>query len=343
MIDFDMAPSPDAQAIILICSSLGASRGGAEVVKPFGPRTWAKLRAAMERAALDGPSSLFGRSATEVDGLLGLGGSESERVVGLLGRGGQLAFELDRLRSRGLWVVTQADGDVYPDRLRARLNVDAPPVLFGAGDRSGLTRGGVAIVGSRDADAAAEDFTRRLAAAVASGGTQLVSGGARGVDAWSMQAAFEAGGAVVGVLSEGVERPLRDPQNRTGVAEGRAILVSPYRPDASFSTGAAMARNKLIYALSDVAVVVSSAKGSGGTWAGALEALDARWVPVLVRDDPGMPEGNRELIRRGASPLSSGSLPDSIDADALIAIAGTAAGLVAEDAAPYGQQSLFDD
>jgi predicted Rossmann fold nucleotide-binding protein DprA/Smf involved in DNA uptake len=277
-----------------------------------------------------------------VDGLLGLGPAESERVVQLLARVGQLAFELDRLRSRGLWVVTLAD-DAYPERLRDRLTVDAPPVLFGAGERSMLTSGGVAIVGSRDGDDAAEDFTRRLAAGVVAGGSQLVSGGARGVDVWAMQAAFAADGAVVGVLPEGVERRLRDPANRAAVAGGRATLVSPYRPDASFSAGAAMARNKLIYALSDVAVVVSSSKGSGGTWTGALEALKAGWVPVLVRAGEGVPDGNRELMRLGAGSLDAATPLDVVDLDLLRSFALPATGLVAEDGAPYVQSELFGD
>ena len=63
--------------------------------------------------------------------------------------------------------------------------------------------------------------------------------------------------------------------------EGLATLVSPFEPSTGFSAGAAMARNKLIYALADVAVVVSSAVGEGGTWSGADEALKGGWVPVL--------------------------------------------------------------
>lgn len=65
----------------------------------------------------------------------------------------------------------------------------------------------------------------------------------------------------------------------------------------------AMARNKLIYALADFALVVASDAGKGGTWAGAEEALKAGWVPVFVVDRPDAPEGNRLLIKRGAIPF----------------------------------------
>ncbi len=196
--------------------------------------------------------------------------------------------------------------------LRDRLGSWAPPVLFGSGPASLLDGGGIAIVGSREADDEAVAFTTRLAAAAAAGGSFVVSGGARGIDVAAMRAAFEAGGSVVGLVPEGVERRLREASTRSAVAGGRAVIVSPYHPSAAFSAGAAMGRNKLIYALSDVAVVVSSTDGSGGTWTGAVEALKGGWVPVLVRDEPGVPAGNRSLVGLGAAPLSSDSIGESL-------------------------------
>jgi predicted Rossmann fold nucleotide-binding protein DprA/Smf involved in DNA uptake len=70
----------------------------------------------------------------------------------------------------------------------------------------------------------------------------------------------------------------------------------------------AMARNKLIYALSDFGLVIASDAEKGGTWAGAEEVLKAGWVPVFVVDGPSVPDGNRLLIKRGGIPF-----PDSFD------------------------------
>jgi len=105
-----------------------------------------------------------------------------------------------------------------------------------------------------------------------------------------------------------------------------------------------MARNKLIYALSDAAVIAASAVGTGGSWAGAVEALDAGWVPVFVRAGEDVPEGNRQLLGRGALPLPSDPLP----APLLPALAGPAQRAnsahsersAAEALAPYEQQEL---
>jgi predicted Rossmann fold nucleotide-binding protein DprA/Smf involved in DNA uptake len=147
---------------------------------------------------------------------------------------------------------------------------------------------------------------------------------------------------VVGVLPEGVERRLREPSTRSVVAGGQAVLVSPYHPGAAFSAGAAMGRNKLIYALSDVAVVVSSADGSGGTWTGAVEAIKGGWVPVLVRDDPGVPAGNLSLIEQGAVPILTASIGASLSAIELARWAGEAPRQRADSDPTYEQQVLFD-
>jgi predicted Rossmann fold nucleotide-binding protein DprA/Smf involved in DNA uptake len=84
---------------------------------------------------------------------------------------------------------------------------------------------------------------------------------------------------------------------------GDLCLITPYSPNAGFSVGAAMGRNKLIYCLADYAIVVASDAETGGTWAGATEALKNNWVPVFVLEHDQMPEGNKLLLQKGALPF----------------------------------------
>lgn len=78
-------------------------------------------------------------------------------------------------------------------------------------------------------------------------------------------------------------------------------MLSPYHPKAGFNVGTAMARNKLIYAMADYAVVVSSEAEKGGTWAGAREELKRENSrPVFVRTGEGIPSGNSKLLELGA-------------------------------------------
>lgn len=335
------APSTNGHAIVLLCSSVGSVRDGS-APKPFGPKGWAKLSARVREAGWPGPAALFDRSSADLARELDLPAGDAERVSRLLQRRGQLAIELDRLRGRGIWVVTLAD-EGYPPSLRSRLASEAPPLLFGSGEPGLLSRGGIAIIGSREPDWPALEFTRSLAEGAAASGTQVVSGGARGVDRESMGAAAGRGGTVVGVLAEGLERRIREPETRGLLADGVVTLVTPYHPAAPFSAGAAMARNKVIYALADLAVVISSAEGEGGTWTGAVEALENGWVPVLVRDGPDVPRGNRALIERGARSLPAGMALESVDSSVLLELAGQPRHGVAEGPEWYSQVPLFFD
>jgi predicted Rossmann fold nucleotide-binding protein DprA/Smf involved in DNA uptake len=90
---------------------------------------------------------------------------------------------------------------------------------------------------------------------------------------------------------------------RDHLLRGNLTLLTPYSPEAGFSAGNAMGRNRLIYCLSGAAVAVCSAPGKGGTFTGASESLNRGWVPVwtVPNDDPA--SGNTLLIAKGAGAL----------------------------------------
>ena len=72
-------------------------------------------------------------------------------------------------------------------------------------------------------------------------------------------------------------------------------------PNARWTPGRAMARNKFIYILSNAALVVECEDKKGGTWSGAIENLKSSWVPLYVRENHENALGNEELLNRGAS------------------------------------------
>ena len=290
--------SRDAQAIALLCSRLALPREGGP--KPFGPAEWNHLAARLRSTDFGRPGDLVGREPAKLVEALAIAPDQAERIQALLSRGGQLAIETERLASRGIWILTRAD-DEYPHRLKQRLRGDAPPLFYGVGPRSLLDGGGVAVVGSRDADDDALAFAHDVGRVCARERTPVVSGAARGVDITAMLGALESGGNAIGIAAEALERLVRRRELREYLAEGTLVLISPQHPSAGFHAGNAMRRNRLIYCAADVAVVVASAPERGGTRAGAVEALDARWVPVLVRADRS--PGNEALLRRGAQPV----------------------------------------
>jgi predicted Rossmann fold nucleotide-binding protein DprA/Smf involved in DNA uptake len=137
-----------------------------------------------------------------------------------------------------------------------------------------------------------------------------------------MNAASERG-RVVGVLADSLQARIRRAAVRTLIADDRVCLVTPYHPASGFSVGAAMGRNKLIYGLADLTVVVASAIESGGTWAGATEALSKEYGAVAVWRGPGEGPGNAELEGRGAVPVK--------DADEVLALLDSGPGIEPRD------------
>lgn len=288
----------DAKAVILLCGVLG--KRGSE--KTLSPGEYAVLERWLREHGAS-PRDLLSRAELVAEAAAGAG-VEAQRMASLLGRGIQLGFAVDEWRSLGIWIVTKSDAD-YPDRLRRHLRAQAPPLLFGAGRRDLLEGGGLGVVGSRNVDEAGAEFTRLVAERWAMHGGRVVSGGARGVDQIAMLSALEAGAVAVGIVADSLLRQSTERSAREWIADGRLLLLSPYRPDAPFRVGAAMGRNKLVYAMSDCVLVVSADDGKGGTWAGAKEELarPAR-VPVFVRVSGSVPTGNGRLLELGAVPWS---------------------------------------
>jgi len=302
--------SDDWQALLALCSAFGlpndAKAGG---IVPFKLAEWNQLAKKISGSAFKRPAALHCRNADELARKLAVAPDEAERIAHLLARSGRLALELENLFARGMWAVTRADQH-YPAKLRDTLRHQAPTVLFGAGDGHLLRRAGVAVIGSRNIDEAGAAFAKEVGRKAVAAMLAVVSGGARGTDRVAMDGALKADGIALGVLADSLEATIRKSDVRQLLLDERLTLITPYAPTAGFSVGAAMGRNKLIYGLAEFAVVVSSDHQTGGTWAGAVEALKANWCPVLVRDGDGVPKGNKELVKLGATALPSGQLPE---------------------------------
>jgi predicted Rossmann fold nucleotide-binding protein DprA/Smf involved in DNA uptake len=297
-----MALSAQAQAVTLLTAHFDKIGKGA--VRPLSPTEWGRFAAWLRDRGLQPEALLSGEPARLLDGWLDKTVT-LQRVDALLGRGTALGLALDRWERAGLWVMTRSDPD-YPDRLKRRLRAGSPPLLFGCGNRSLLANGGLAVVGSRETEESELAFAAGLGAEAAAQGMSIVSGGARGVDEAAMLGALEHECTTIGVLADSLLRAATSAKYRRYLMARDLVLVSSFNPEARFEVGNAMARNRYIYCLADAAVVVSSSLGKGGTWAGAIENLDERWVPLWVKASSHPSSGNAELVRRGARWLPDG-------------------------------------
>lgn len=286
----------DAQVLLLLCSHLGLDKDSD--FAPLTLREWNPLARKIHASAFKHPDALLGLTAGEIKSQLDLAEKEAQRLIELLARRENLDIELRRLASLGIQATTRADLD-YPQRYRQRLKESAPIVLFYTGEPALLGQPGIAVVGSRHLDQAGQECATFVGNACGLSGQVLYSGGAKGVDILSMKAALEARGSAVGILADSLEKAIRPPEIQRALKSGDLCLVTPYSPNAGFSVGAAMGRNRLIYCLADYAIVVASDAEKGGTWAGATEALKNGWVPIFVLDHAAMPDGNHLLLQKG--------------------------------------------
>ena len=291
----------DAKAILLLCGRFGKN-GENDAAQPLSLMEYNRLAEYMMNRDIRPADLLAG--ALEKIATDAWAGIDPVRIRKLLARGAAMALSIEKWTHNGIWIMCRSD-DTYPERLKSHLKrTQAPPILFGVGDINLLSKGGLAVVGSRDVDNLGETFTHQLGEKCAREGVPVVSGGARGVDQVAMLSALNSGGIVIGVMAEGLFKAALSRKYREGIREKRVVLISPFHPEARFMVGNAMNRNKLVYALADFALVVSVEKGKGGTWAGVKEELNrAKPKPVFVRLTDYAPKGNQALMEMGARPF----------------------------------------
>jgi DNA processing protein len=286
------------KAILLLTAPLIVGRSNRDGPKILTPTEYNKLATRLVEIEKK-PTDLMSAHASELfqalEEII-----DSDRLKQLLDRGLLMSQALDQWQSRGIWVVSRADPE-YPNRLKAKLKKHAPPLIYGCGDSALLEQGGLGIVGSRKVDKAISQFVEVAAILAAHSGHSVVSGGAKGVDQIAMHAALQVEGTVVGALAENLSRAVVAPQYRDAIKRRSLVLMSAVDPNMGFTVGNAMARNKLIYALSDAGLVANADYEKGGTWAGAIEQINRfKCCPVYVRTTERTPKGNKALIERGA-------------------------------------------
>lgn len=236
---------------------------------------------------------------------------DGQRLEALLDRGLLMSQALDQWQARGIWIVSRAEPR-YPQRLKDKLKKHAPPLIYGCGNSELLNKGGLGIVGSRKVDDRITTFVEDAAMLAAQSGHSVISGGARGVDQIAMQSALKAGGTVIGAVAENLSRSVVASNFREAIKSHSMVMISAVDPNAGFSVGNAMARNKIIYALSDAGLVANADYEKGGTWTGAIEQIKRfKCCPIYVRTSTRTPKGNQALIDKGGQPW-----PNPVNRDA---------------------------
>ena len=216
--------------------------------------------------------------------------------------------------------ITIFGDENYPRALIADL---APPaVLFYFGDLSALNNRRVGMVGTRSATASGRYLASHIAHDLATNDVCVVSGLARGIDAWAHRGALRAlesrtispltsrladrpDGRPGGVVASGLDvvYPRENAQLWQDIAT-QGALISESAPGSPPEAFRFPLRNRILAALSEVLVVVES-RDTGGSM---ITVDEAQKRDVTVLAVPGSPRniasnGTNQLIQQGCLPI----------------------------------------
>lgn len=258
------------------------------------PLTTAQLRTLGQRVRAMGIPERPNATLRE-EHLTAMGYSEEEawRICALLDRERRLERYLDGARDRNITLLTRLSPE-YPLQLHHKLGINAPPLLFAAGNLELLNRPAVSLVGSRALEEGGKRFARKVGSLAAAEGHVLVSGNAAGADQEGQRACLQTGGSIIAFVADELYRHV--PQD-----EEHQLMLSESGYDLPFSAARALHRNHFIHALGEKTFVAQCAPNQGGTWSGTTENLRRGWSEVYVCDDGS--EAMRALCDRGANPL----------------------------------------
>src|SRR5690606_32270214 len=206
--------------------------------------------------------------------------------------------EMAALEKFGGRMIAAIEPD-YPKPLRAI--ADPPPILSVLGHADLLNRDTLAIVGARNASAAAIRLTRQIAGELSRGGLIIASGLARGIDTAAHDAALNGG--TIAVVGGGIDY-IYPKENEALYAEiaarGCIIAEQPFAtvpPARHFPR-----RNRLISGLA-LGVLVAEASPRSGSLITARMALEQGREVFAIPGSPLDPRarGTNGLIRSGAT------------------------------------------
>ncbi|MEP6785915.1 MAG: DNA-processing protein DprA [Sphingomonadales bacterium] len=239
----------------------------------------------------------FGSAAAALDAIPNLaarGGGRAPKIASLADVEAEMRT-VDGLGARYLFI----GDDDYPPLL-AELD-SAPPALIVRGRLDLLERPTVAIVGARNASAAACRFARGLAHDLAGEGCLIVSGLARGIDTAAHQGSVDEGTA--GVIASGIDIafPPENAELQDRIAHD-GVLITEQVPGREPLARHFPSRNRIIAGMALGTVVIEAAPKSGSLITARLANEAGREVMAV----PGSPldpraQGCNSLIREGAT------------------------------------------
>lgn len=230
----------------------------------------------------------------------GIGRETADKIVQGLADESLLEREIEAAAQHGVRIICREDQNYPPGLLKTP---DPPIVLFTRGELLPTDAISVAVVGSRRCSIYGGEQARRFGELLATAGITVVSGLARGIDAFAHFGAVDAGGRSIAVLGSGLaeiyppeNRPLAERLLQHGAWIAEAPMLAPVRA-TNFPS-----RNRIIAGISLGTLVVEAAARSGALITARLAMEYNREVfaiPGRLQESTSV--GTNALIRDGAT------------------------------------------
>ena len=204
--------------------------------------------------------------------------------------------------------------DTYPIELERALSVRMPPVLTYRGNLDLLLMKKIAFSGSRKVSEKGIEITRDIIEQLSDSDICVVSGYAAGVDFIAHSYTLKNNGYTIIVLPEGINSFRIRKDLISDWNWNRTLIISEFLPNAKWTAGRAMQRNKTLIGLSDISIVIEAGVKGGSFDAGMATLEQGKYLFVPQYSIP--PEsalGNKILIDRGAFPLRKNRFTNKVN------------------------------
>lgn len=201
-------------------------------------------------------------------------------------------------------IIRETDEN-YPEKLRQIY--DRPAKLYIEGNVNILNSKSIAIIGSRNCSKYGMEVAYKFGYGLAQKGITVISGLARGIDAYSHWGVVKAKGKAIAVLGSGLNNiyPRENVKLYNEIIKNGGAVITEYESNSKPDKIHFPARNRIISALSDGILVVEARRKSGTLITvdfGLEHGKDIFCIPGNITSDNSY--STNELIKQGAIPVT---------------------------------------
>lgn len=263
-----------------------------------GPITFARILEHFGSA-----EGALGATAAELQIVKGISRDGAERILRTATQI-DINHEIAACEAGKVRIVCRADPD-FPPGLRT---IDDPPIaLWVKGELRETDAIAIAVVGTRRCTIYGSEQARRFGELLAGAGFTVVSGLARGIDAFAHHGAVDAGGRSIAVLGNGLAE-IYPPENKALADKllEHGVLLSELPMATVVRKGNFLPRNRVIAGMS-LGTIIVEAPARSGALATAHMAMEYNRevfaVPGRLQEATAI--GTNKLIQDGAKLLTS--------------------------------------